>query len=126
GEVDVAAERAKVSAAIAGGVPEAAAMARFRERTGQDFTVQPAVASPAGINPNALKLAQPQNFADFEAQQETLKPAVEAKGWEWQPDRFNYSVDANGQIQRELSPGRRYLKANYDALIEHQKILQGK
>src|SRR4029077_11812934 len=65
GEVDVAAERAKVPAAIAGGVPEAAAMARFRERTGQDFTVQPAVASPAGINPNALKLAQPQNFADF-------------------------------------------------------------
>lgn len=113
--IDIGAEREKVSAAIAAGVPEAAAKARFKERTGQEF------AAPA-VNPSAAKIVHPETYAEFEIQQEGLRPAVQAKGWEWNPDRWNYSLDENGQLQREQSPGRAWIKANYAAVMKQREI----
>jgi hypothetical protein len=109
-DIDVESERQKVSAAISGGVPEAAAKARFKERTGQDFTA-------SNVSPDALKSVsnEPRTFEEFVQQQDALRPAVEAKGWQWQPDRWNYFINDKGQIDREGSPGRSYMQRNWAA-----------
>jgi len=120
GAVDIAAERSKVAAAIAGGVPEAAAKARFKERTGQDFSAS------AVINLDVAKKIPPDTYEEFDAQQNALKPAVIAHGWEWEPDRWNYSVNEAGNLQRELSPGRRYLKEMFPGLVAHRKAMEGR
>lgn len=111
GNVDVAAVAADARAALTAGAPAEKVKARFKEVTGQEFGG--VVAAPKG---------QPATYEAWAAQQESLKPAVEAKGWEWNPDRWNYSLNAKGEIEREQSPGRAWLKSMYPALIKHQEI----
>ena len=72
------------------------------------------VSAPAAVQ--APVGAIPKTYAEWSSRQESLRGAVEAKGWPWEPDRWNYSIDDKGQVQRELSPGREWLKANYEAL----------
>jgi hypothetical protein len=111
GEVDVAAEREKAVAAIAGGKEAGQVRARFKERTGLDFDM-------SAVNPDVTKQvasAEPRTFEEFVQQQDALRPAVEAKGWQWQPDRWNYFINDKGQIDREGSPGRAYMQRNWAA-----------
>src|SRR5258708_826439 len=72
------------------------------------------VSAPAAVQ--APVGAIPKTYAEWSSRQESLRGAVDAKGWPWEPDRWNYSIDDKGQVQRELSPGREWLKANYEAL----------
>lgn len=77
---------------------------------------EPAPAAQQKTLPAATNI--PATYTEWSAQQDSMKAAVEAKGWPWEPDRWNYSTGANGEITRELSPGRAWLKANYNALHE--------
>jgi len=81
-----------------------------------------APASAQKVAAVATKANMPASYAEWSAQQESLKGAVEAKGWVWEPDRWSYSIGANGEIQRELSPGRAWLKANYEGVIQRMEF----
>lgn len=109
--IDVAAVTKDARAALAAGAPAEGVKARFKELTGQDFG---GVVAATGV--------QPATYAEWDAQQEALKPRVEAKGWDWNPDRWNYSVSAGGEVVREQSPGRAWIKAHYAAIIKQQEI----
>ena len=62
----------------------------------------------------------PPTFEDYEKQQEALRPAVEAAGFKWEPDKWSYFMH-NGQLQREESGGRTWTKGMYKVLIDAQE-----
>jgi hypothetical protein len=72
-------------------------------------------APPAKIIPMTSGI--PRTFEAFETAQEALRPAVEAKGWKWEPDKWNYSVGNDGQLERTLSAGRAAIKVNYAKIV---------
>jgi len=99
----------------------------FKTRTGMDYDagtqtkpITQAQAEPGETKeaPKAPQLSHgvPKTFEDFAAQQESLKPAVEAQGWRFDPEMFNYSVGKNGKIEREPSAGRAYIKYYWDSI----------
>lgn len=92
------------------------------EEVGQP-SAQPA-ATPVAAQTPASASAVPKTYVEWSSQQNSMKAAVEAKGWPWEPDRWNYSIGDNGEIERELSPGREWLKANYEAVLHHRNSLR--
>ena len=113
--VDLASVTADAKTALAAGAPAATVKARFKEITGKDFE-----AAPAAVGVPA-RLTEPQSYEEFDAQQKSLKPAVEAKGWAWEPDRWTYSIDSNGQLERQFSAGREAIKVRYPGIVEERR-----
>lgn len=112
--VNVAAVTADAKAALAAGAPAESVKARYKEVTGQEFS---SALSATGNE-------RPATYEAWNAQQESLKPKVEAKGWPWEPDRWNYSVNSKGEIERELSANRAWIKSHYNAITDQIKSMK--